>query len=258
MRQGYGLTETCAGTCITLPSDNGTSVVGPPQECACIRLRDWAEGNYYNSDKNKPGIGMPRGEVLIGGPMVCQGYLVNPSMPDEKVEAANREEFVTIDGIRYFCTGDIGQYTKNGNLQIIDRKKDLVKLQMGEYVALSKVENALKNSKFVQLPMVVAKSTMSYCIALVCPAEPALKALSPGKSIKELCNDKEVIATVLADLQKVCKEAKLPNAETPRKLVLIDELWTPENEMLTAVYKLQRKPIEEKHAAEIAQVYVYV
>ena len=41
--------------------------------------------------------------------------------------------------MRYFCTGDIGQITPAGNMQIIDRKKDLVKLQMGEYVALSKV-----------------------------------------------------------------------------------------------------------------------
>ena len=42
-------------------------------------------------------------------------------------------------GHRWFHTGDIGQITVDGQLQIIDRKKDLVKLQMGEYVALSKV-----------------------------------------------------------------------------------------------------------------------
>ena len=114
-----------------------------------------------------------------------------------------RQDFVTIDGIRYFCTGDIGQFTPTGNLMIIDRKKvgepharpcmkacvdprahggcsavrvavadaahahacaisqDLVKLQMGEYVALSKVENVLKTCKYTQLPMVYASSTMS-------------------------------------------------------------------------------------------------
>ena len=255
VRQGYGLTETCAGTCVTYPSDNGTSCVGPPQECACIRLRDWEEGNYKNSDKDGP-IGMRRGEVLIGGPMVCQGYLVNPSMPDADVEAKNRDDFVTIDGIRYFCTGDVGQFNAAGNLQIIDRKKDLVKLQQGEYVALSKVENVLKNSKFVQLPMVYAKSTMSYCIALVCPAEPALKGIAGGKSLAEACKDPEVIKAVTADVKKACKEGNLAKFEIPDKVILIDDLWTPDNDMLTAVNKLKRKSIEEKHASEIAAVYV--
>merc|ERR1719324_280238 len=122
--------------------------------------------------------------------MISSGYLVNPNMPDAEAEAKNRDDFVEIDGIRYFCTGDIGQYTKAGNLQIIDRKKDLVKLQMGEYVALSKVENAMKGSKYVALPMTYATSTMSYCIALVCPLEPALRTLPcapEGASLQELC-----------------------------------------------------------------------
>merc|ERR1719159_2325013 len=111
---------------------------------------------------------MRRGEILIGGPMVAMGYLENPKMPDADVTKKNKEDFVTIDGIRYFCTGDIGQFTAAGNLMIIDRKKDLVKLQMGEYVALSKVENVLKACKYTQLPMVYALPSMDYCIALIC------------------------------------------------------------------------------------------
>ncbi len=46
--------------------------VGPPQEASCIRLRDWAEGNYLSADKDDPAIGMSRGEILIGGPTVRQ------------------------------------------------------------------------------------------------------------------------------------------------------------------------------------------
>merc|ERR1719261_375317 len=187
VRQGYGLTETCAGTCITTPSDNSTSTVGPPQECACIKLRDWEEGNYRNSDKDDKDIGMRRGEVLIGGPMVCAGYLENPDMPDADVAAKNKEEFVTIDGIRYFCTGDIGQFTPAGNLMIIDRKKYLVKLQMGEYVALSKVENALKSSKYTALPMVYATS------------------LGVNQDdVAAMCANKDVIAAVVTDVAATC------------------------------------------------------
>ena len=259
VRQGYGLTETCAGTCITLARDNSTMTVGPPQECACIRLRDWEEGNYRNSDVDNKEIGMRRGEVLIGGPMVCQGYLENPAMPDEELSAKNRDDFVTIDGVRYFCTGDIGQFTLMGNLQIIDRKKDLVKLQMGEYVALSKVENALKASKFTILPMCYAKSTMSYCIALVCPNEGEMRKIDGAPAdatFAELCKNEAVIKAITADMQACCKSAKLQTFETPTKIVLIDDLWTPENDMLTAVQKLKRKPIEAKHKDQIEAVYV--
>lgn len=259
VRQGYGLTETSAATCITLPTDNSPACVGPPQECACLLLRDWEEGNYRNSDKDDAAIGMRRGEVLIGGPMIASGYLTTAKMPDAEVEAKNRDDFVTIDGVRYFCTGDIGQFTKAGNLQIIDRKKDLVNLQQGEYVALSKVENAMKGSKFVAMPMTYAKSSMSYCIALICPNEPALTALGlapAGATMADLCAHEGVTAAVLADVQAACKKGNLAKFEVPTKVILIDELWTPDNDLLTAVNKLKRKPIEEKHKALIEAVYV--
>jgi len=151
VRQGYGLTETTAITCITHHTDNSTRCVGPPTECACIRLRDWEEGGYLLSDANNPDIGMPRGEILVSGPTVCAGYYESHAIPDADVAQKNITDFVEIDGMRFFCTGDVGQILLNGNLAIIDRKKDLVKLQQGEYVALSKVENALKDSKYVNI-----------------------------------------------------------------------------------------------------------
>lgn len=41
--------------------------------------------------------------------------------------------------MRWFYTGDIGQFHPDGCLEIIDRKKDIVKLQHGEYISLGKV-----------------------------------------------------------------------------------------------------------------------
>jgi len=255
--QGYGLTETTAATCITLASDNRTSVVGPPQESSCIRLRDWPEGKYFNDDLTAPTIKMRRGEILIGGPGVCKGYFVNPDDPDPDIVEKNATEFVTLDGVRYFCTGDIGQFTPEGNVQIIDRKKDLVKLQQGEYVALSKVENVLKTSKYVELPMAYAVSTESSCIALVCPMAPALKALAAEMNVtgtlEELCANPALVEKVLADLQTCCK-GKLVPFETPQKLILVADVWTVENDMLTAAMKLKRKPIVERHAEQIAAI----
>jgi len=257
---GYGLTETCAATCIALASDNTTLNVGPPQESACIKLRDWEEGGYKNTDLDDPEIGMRRGEVLIGGPTVCSGYLVDDEKPDPDIVAKNASDFVTIDGIRYFCTGDIGQFTPTGNLQIIDRKKDLVKLQMGEYVALSKVENVLKSSKFTALPMAYALSSMSYVVALICPNQKPLETLAAELGITgdwtALCSNDKIAAAVLEDVQAEAKRAKLAKHETPTKVILISELWTPENDMLTAVQKLKRRQIAEKHKVEIDAVYV--
>lgn len=43
------------------------------------------------------------------------------------------------NGVRWFYTGDIGQFHHDGCLEIIDRKKDIVKLQHGEYISLGKV-----------------------------------------------------------------------------------------------------------------------
>merc|ERR1719240_1464812 len=135
--------------------------------------------------------------------MVCQGYLVDPANPDAEVVAKNKTEFETDSrGIRFFCSGDIGQITPEGTLMIIDRKKDLVKLQQGEYVALSKVEGVLKLCPVVEYPMVYAESTRDFCIALICPNHIALKALAKdmgvanADNVEKLCNDPAVVAEV--------------------------------------------------------------
>merc|ERR1712187_128989 len=141
-----------------------------PTACTVIRLADWPEGNYTNSDKFNPEIGMPRGEVLVGGPTVCEGYFVSNVDPDPEIVKKNEEDFVYIGNppMRYFRTGDIGQITPEGTLQIIDRKKDLWKGPQGEYVSLSKVESALKLSLYIDIPMVYGKTGGEYPIASCC------------------------------------------------------------------------------------------
>lgn len=52
-------------------------------------------------------------------------------------------------GIRWFYMGDIGEFFPYGTLKIIDWKKDLVKLQHGEYISLGRVESVLKTSPLV-------------------------------------------------------------------------------------------------------------
>ncbi len=57
----------------------------------------------------------------------------------------------------------------DGTFKIIDRKKDLVKLQMGEYVSLGKVESCLKLHPIVESICVCARSTERTAVALIVP-----------------------------------------------------------------------------------------
>ena len=134
-------------------------------------------------------------------------------------------------------------------------------LALTHTLTLFQVENALKSSKYTQLPMVYATSNMSYAIALICPNMPNLKALAASLGVNQddvaaMCANKDVIAAVVTDVAATCKAAKLSKFEIPEKVVLIEELWTPENDMLTAVQKLKRREIVAKHKAAIDSVYV--
>jgi len=260
IRQGYGLTETCAGSCVGFWGDNAMSSVGPPTVCTVIRLADWAEGNYMNSDKDKPEICLRRGEVLIGGPSVSQGYYINESKPNEELQKKNKEDWVVIAGIRYFRTGDVGQINPNGTLQIIDRKKDLWKGPQGEYVALTKVEAALKLCDYVDLPMVYGKTGGEYPVALICPQPKRILELGANLDLKDLsldvlCKDERIVKTVADACKAKCKEQKLVEFEIPKKLALISDAWTPENDMLTAALKMKRPMIAAKHKADIDALY---
>jgi len=97
-----------------------------------IKLVDFGEAGYFSA--NYP----PQGEIWIRGGAVTEGYL--------DLEKETEESF-TKDG--WFKTGDIGEFDPKGNLKIIDRKKNLVKTQNGEYIALEKVNYLLDGFAFI-------------------------------------------------------------------------------------------------------------
>ncbi|CAD7965045.1 unnamed protein product [Amoebophrya sp. A120] len=264
VRQGYGLTETCAVSCIAFWCDNTPASVGPPAMASVIRLRDWEEGNYKTSDEQDPNIGKPRGEVLIGGPMVTQGYFIkNPSDPDEEDQALmqkNKEEYLEVDGYRWFCSGDIGQISQHGTLQIVDRKKDLWKGPNGEYVALSKVESACKLSPYIDQCCAYGKTGAATHILLVVANDVKLKEL--GKELGQgdgdlakIRTNPAVINAVYGSMKDYCKQSKILPFETPAKLRIVDIVWTPENEMLTAAMKMKRPQIQKQHQDLLDEMY---
>merc|ERR1712227_878903 len=183
--QGYGLTETCATACIPDGSDLSTGRVGAPLQEVDVRLINWDEGGYTVTDQQGP-----RGEIVVGGSHVAKEYYAMA----EKTE----EEFFNDNGKRWFRTGDIGQMMSDGTIKIIDRKKDLVKLQGGEYVSLGKVESLMKLHKGVENVCIYADPTRMHTVAMVIPTAVWLEEVQDklgkaGLSREDACHDPEIV-----------------------------------------------------------------
>lgn len=165
---GYGTTET--GGLVT----NGRINKGNGIE---IRLLDVESLGYKTSDKP-----FPRGEILAHTPKLKSagnGYFSKTMMSNysqnkihnkidtqndnheysnikaaeeaaaEKEEEEEEEDFVTLGGLTYFRTGDIGELLNNGEIRIIDRCKSCFKLNQGVFIAPQQIENFLLESKWI-------------------------------------------------------------------------------------------------------------
>ncbi|XP_020231094.1 long chain acyl-CoA synthetase 8 [Cajanus cajan] len=246
--QGYGLTETFAGAAFSEWDDYSVGRVGPPLPCCYIKLVSWEEGGYLTSDKP-----MPRGEIVVGGFSVTPGYFKNQEKTKEVFKVDEK-------GMNWFYTGDIGQFHPDGCLEIIDRKKDIVKLQHGEYISLGKVEAALSSCDYVDNIMVYADPFHNYCVALVVASHQSLEkwAQQAGidyKDFPDLCNKPETVTEVLQSISKVAKSAKLEKSEIPAKIRLLPDPWTPESGLVTAALKIKREQLKAKFKDDLQKLY---
>lgn len=199
--------------------------MGAPTIGCDVRLVDWDEGNYRVKDKP-----FPRGEIIIGGSNVSKGYY--------KLPEKTNEDFFEEDGRQWFKTGDIGEIHADGCIKIIgkypidrrcickalkankqklmvlsffaDRKKDLVKLQAGEYVSLGKVESELKTCPVVENICIYGDSSKHFTVALVVPNPQHLRTLAGGGdlSFEELCQDPRMERAVLKELEIHAKKCE--------------------------------------------------
>ncbi|ODN03288.1 Long-chain-fatty-acid--CoA ligase 4 [Orchesella cincta] len=245
--QGYGLTETAACATISLCSDMSTGRVGAPLGCCDIRLVNWDEGNYTVNDKP-----YPRGEILIGGDNVALGYY--------KMSESSNQDFFEEDGRRWFRSGDIGEMQKDGVLKIIDRKKDLVKLQFGEYVSLGKVEAELKTCPIVENICIYGDPSKTFCVALIVPNPKYIQTVADklgrsGLSFEMLCNDPEIEQAVLKEIQSHGAKCRLQKFEIPGAVKLCIEVWSPDMGLVTAAFKLKRKNIQDRYQGDINRMY---
>ncbi|EON97444.1 putative long-chain-fatty-acid- ligase 1 protein [Phaeoacremonium minimum UCRPA7] len=241
---GYGLTETTAMGCLQNPMEWTSESIGAMPASIETKLVDFPDAGYYST--NKPN---PQGEIWIRGPSVTDGYWENDK---ETAEA------ITSDG--WFKTGDIGEWDHNGHLKIIDRKKNLVKTLNGEYIALEKLESVYRSAPVVANICVYADAQQAKPIAIIVPAEPALKKLADsvgvqGQSLEELVHNKKLQNAVLKELQASGRSGGLSGIEIIEGVVVSDEEWTPQNQLVTAAQKLNRKGILNKYKKEVAEAY---
>merc|ERR1719334_1730351 len=246
--QGYGLTETCACGAIMSFEEHSQGSVGPAVQCVHLRLVNWEEGNYRVTDKPHP-----RGELYIGGGNVAAGYYKQP-------EKTAEEFFTDTAGRRWFKTGDIGQIDDEVIVKIVDRKKDLVKLQFGEYVSLGKVESVLKGCPVVANVCVYGDSTKSYVVAIICPVREVLEALAERLGKKSLsfdsaCLDRDITGAVLREVVTHGKLRQLEKFEIPGAVCLTNIEWGPDSGLVTAAMKLKRRPLQERYQADLDRMY---
>lgn len=174
------------------------------------------------------------------------GYFMN--------EEKTREDFYEEDGIRWFKTGDIGQVETDGVIRIVDRKKDLVKLQHGEYISYGKIEAILKTSPMVENICMYADPNQNFPVAVVIPSVTELATLSslpPAEAILL----KEVQNAVVASLEKYGLKLGLEKVETPKRVYLTLDEWTPDTGLVTAAFKIRRRYIVQKYEKEINHLY---
>ena len=162
------------------------------------------------------------GEILVKGENVMLGYWNMKKETDDILKNG------------WLHTGDIGEITKEGNLKITDRKKEIIVNSGGDNISPSKIENLLcLDDKIKQSFVYGDKKT--YLVALI---------------VSDSEKNKKEIELYIDDLNK-----NLSLVERVKKIKLINEEFTIENGMLTPTLKLKRKKILEKYKEDLEKLY---
>lgn len=225
MIQGYGLTEGTAMACILHPSWTTYGSVGGPVPGAEIKLVDRPEqGLGYLSTSNPP-----QGEIYVRGPAVFKGYF---NRPDLDAEAFTPD--------RWFKTGDIGQWNKDGTLTVIDRVRNHVRVASGRFVAIERLESIYKCASFLLNGCVLAYSNHARpaMIIVVHPANLKLFAKKNGFpssiDLEDLCEDRRLVTHCLNEMNAMGRKEGLEDHELLEAIVLTTDEWSPESGLLTA------------------------
>ncbi|MFH8383224.1 AMP-dependent synthetase/ligase [Kitasatospora sp. NPDC018058] len=226
--EGYGLSETSAGSCVNRKEDVRIGTVGRPLPGTEVRIAE-------------------DGEILLRGPGVMRGY---HNLPDKTAEVLEP------DG--WFHTEDIGELSADGFLRITDRKKDLFKTSGGKYVAPSEVEGKFKAlCPFVSNILVIGNGR-NFCTALIGLDESVLMPWAAdhglaGRSYAELAEEPAVRELIEGFVKRV--NADLQRWQTIKKFHLLPRDLDIEHGELTPSLKIKRPVVERTYADAVAAMY---
>jgi len=224
----WGMSETTAIATMNPPGAQRFGTVGPPIPGTEVKLDD-------------------DGEILVRGPIVMRGYR---NMPEK-----TRETF-TDDG--WLRTGDIGQFTDEGYLKIVDRKKELIINAAGKNMSPANIEATLKSANPLIGQAVCVGDARPYNVALivldpdVAPVA-AQKLGMEGASLEDIARDERVRGLIAQAVEQA--NAKLSRVEQIKKFTVLPAEWMPGGDELTPTMKLKRKPIAAKYEHEIEALY---
>lgn len=210
--EGYGLTECSPTLTLNRPDDYRFDSVGKPFPSVELKLAE-------------------DGEILAKGPNVFGGYHDDPEATAGAFDA---------DG--WFLTGDIGRFTEDGFLQIIDRKKDILVTAGGKNVAPANIEMRFRDDPYIE-HLVVYGDGKKYLVAGVWLTESA--RAEHAEDARE--------ALVRSRIDAV--NETLARYEGLKYFAIMDEPLTIEDGLLTPTLKVRRKKVVERYGERLEALY---
>jgi len=227
--EGYGLTETSPVISVNDMRNFGFRVgtVGKLIDNVEVKIAD-------------------DGEILCKGPNVMIGYY--------------KDEVLTKEALRngYFHTGDIGEFDNDGFLKITDRKKEMFKTSGGKYISPQLLENAMKQSRFIEQIMVIGDG-QKMPAAFIQPNFEFLKTweklhgITVGNTNEEIISNPKVIERIQEEIDIM--NEKFGNWEKIKRFELTPDVWSINGGQLTPTLKLKRKIVMEKYIDLFQKIY---
>lgn len=227
--EGYGLTETSPVIAVN-DMRNGlfkVGTVGKTIPNVTVKIAD-------------------DGEILCKGPNVMMGYYKDPEKTAEVITD------------NYFHTGDIGEVDKDGFLKITDRKKEMFKTSGGKYIAPQLLENAMKQSLFIEQIMVIGDGEKMPA-AFIQPSFEFVtewasrKNIDLGNSLVELCNNEKVISRIQEEVDTF--NERFGKWEKIKRFELTPEVWSVDLGHLTPTMKLKRRVVKDRYTSLYNKIY---